>query len=120
MGASQNADYVASSLGGTGKPTVERVNRSFAQPAPEAKEVAPQAEEAKASKEEIEKKKADAIEANSTDPSPADTNTFVSKAKEESAAEKEEDVNPEETADVNEKKEEENSFTEQEPDVESD
>ena len=78
MGASKNADFVSSAFGGNQKPHVRSVDRSIAQPSPDAKEIVP-VEDAKASKEEIEEKRTKAIEEHAIKPSDADKDTFVSK-----------------------------------------
>lgn len=78
MGSSKNADFVSSAFGGNQKPHVRSVDRSLAQPSPDARKVEV-VEDAKASKEEVVKTQTKAIEVNTEKPSDADKDTFVSK-----------------------------------------
>jgi len=107
MGASKNADFVSSAFGGNQKPHVRSVDRSIAQPSPDAKKVVP-VEDAKASKEEIEEKRTKAIEEHTIKPSEADKDTFVSKGiHHKDTKKKKEDAEETEDKDKKEDKKEE-------------
>jgi len=106
MASSKDAGHVTSNVGGSPvfKPTVSRIDKSIAQPSPNAKEVKPLEEEAKATAEEVEKRREDAVEANTVSPEDGDVETHVSEKVE--AKEAEEDTDEEEQTEGDEQEDE--------------
>ena len=93
MGASQNAGHVTSNIGGSPiiKPKVTELDRSLAQPLPDARKVEPVAEETKATAEEIEARKKAALAENTTNPEEGDVDIHISTTVEEKKDENEEE-----------------------------
>ena len=91
MGASKNAGHVTSNPGGSPifKPTVIQTDRSLAQPLPEAREVEPIKEEAKATAEEVKERKGTAIKDNTVVPDDGDVKAHVSKVEKKKSEEEE-------------------------------